>query len=74
MGFQDRSYETRLAKSAWLLELADHWSERDPEFAEHLRMKGASATKRRGHSRSGAGIGPLATWFRAEVSARVAGF
>lgn len=39
MGFQDRAYETQLAKSAWLLELADHWSERDPDFAEELRMK-----------------------------------
>ena len=39
MGFQDREYETQLAKSAWLLELADHWSERDSEFAEQLRMK-----------------------------------
>ena len=39
MGFQDRAYETQLAKSAWLVELADHWSERDPEFAEQLRMK-----------------------------------
>ena len=39
MGFQDRAYETQLAKSAWLLELADHWSERDPEFAEQLRTK-----------------------------------
>jgi hypothetical protein len=39
MGFQDRAHETQLAKSAWLLELADHWSERDPEFAEQLRTK-----------------------------------
>jgi hypothetical protein len=39
MGFQDRAYETQLAKSAWLLGLADHWSERDPEFAKLLRMK-----------------------------------
>lgn len=39
MGFQDRAYETQLAKSAWLLELADRWSERDPEFGEQLRMK-----------------------------------
>ena len=39
MGFQDRAYETQLARSAWLLELADHWSERDPEFAEQLRTK-----------------------------------
>ena len=39
MGFPDRAYETQLAKSAWLLELADHWSDRDPEFAEQLRAK-----------------------------------
>ena len=39
MGFRERMYETQLAKSAWLLELADHWSERDPEFAEELRAK-----------------------------------
>ena len=39
MSFQDREYETQLAKSAWLLELADHWGERDPEFADQLRMK-----------------------------------
>ena len=39
MGFQDRAYETQLARSAWLLELADHWGERDPEFAEQLRAK-----------------------------------
>jgi len=39
MGFPDRAYETQLAKSAWLLELADHWSDRDPEFAEELRVK-----------------------------------
>jgi hypothetical protein len=39
MSFQDRGYETQLAKSAWLLELADHWSERDSEFAKLLRMK-----------------------------------
>jgi hypothetical protein len=39
MSFQDRGYETQLAKSAWLLELADHWSERDREFAKLLRMK-----------------------------------
>jgi hypothetical protein len=39
MGFQDRAYETQLAKSAWLLELADHWTDRDPEFAEQLRAK-----------------------------------
>jgi hypothetical protein len=39
MGFRDRMYDTQLAKSAWLLELADHWSARDPEFADQLRMK-----------------------------------
>lgn len=39
MSFQDRAYETQLAKSAWLMELAEYWSERDPEFAEQLRAK-----------------------------------
>jgi hypothetical protein len=39
MGFQDRAYETQLAKSAWLLELAAHWCERDHEFAEQLRAQ-----------------------------------
>ena len=39
MGLQNRAYETLLARTAWLLELADHWSERDPEFAEELRVK-----------------------------------
>ncbi|HLK85229.1 MAG TPA: hypothetical protein VKT27_01865 [Candidatus Binataceae bacterium] len=39
MALQDRGYETQLAKSAWLLELADYWSERDSEFAEQLRAK-----------------------------------
>jgi len=39
MGIQDRAYETQLAKSAWFLELADYWNERDPEFAEQLRTK-----------------------------------
>lgn len=39
MALQDRGYETQLAKSAWLLELADYWSERDAEFAEQLRAK-----------------------------------
>ena len=39
MGFQDQAYETQLARSAWLLELADHWCDRDPEFAEQLRTK-----------------------------------
>ena len=39
VGFQGRAYETQLARSVWLLELADRWSERDPEFAEQLRLK-----------------------------------
>lgn len=39
MSFQDRAYETLLARAAWLLELAEHWRERDPEFAEQLRAK-----------------------------------
>jgi hypothetical protein len=50
MGFQDRAYETQLARSAWLLELADHWSERDPEFAEQLRTK-ARELQRAGNER-----------------------
>jgi hypothetical protein len=37
MGFQDRAYETQLAKVAWLLEVSDYWRERDAEFAEQLR-------------------------------------
>jgi len=39
MGFEDRAYETPLARTAWLLELAEHWHERDHEFAEQLRAK-----------------------------------
>lgn len=39
MDFQDRAYDAQLAKSIWLLELADHWRDRDPEFAEQLRTK-----------------------------------
>lgn len=39
MGFQGPGRETQLAKSPWLLELAEHWSERAPEFANQLRMK-----------------------------------
>jgi hypothetical protein len=39
MSFQDRAYETQLARTAWLMELAEYWSERDPEFAEQLRVK-----------------------------------
>jgi len=39
MGFQERAYETPLARTAWLLELAEHWRERDHEFAEQLRTK-----------------------------------
>ena len=39
MSFRDRAFDAQLAKSAWLLELADHWSERDPEFAEQLRER-----------------------------------
>jgi len=55
MGFQDRAYETQLARSACLLELADHWDERDPEFAEQLRAKArqlqsADDTHRSAHS------------------------
>ena len=39
MGFQDREYETQLAKASWWLKVADHWNERDPKFAELLRMR-----------------------------------
>jgi hypothetical protein len=39
MGFEDREYETQLAKAAWLLEMAARWNERDPKFADLLRMK-----------------------------------
>jgi hypothetical protein len=39
MGFEDREYETQLAKAAWLLEMAARWNERDPRFADLLRMK-----------------------------------
>jgi hypothetical protein len=39
MGFQDCAHQTLLARTAWLLELADHWRERDSEFAEELRAK-----------------------------------
>jgi hypothetical protein len=38
-GFQDRGYEKELAKATWWLQLADHWNERDPKFAELLRMR-----------------------------------
>jgi len=39
MGFQDRAYQTQLARSAWLFDLGDHCRERDAEFADQLRMK-----------------------------------
>lgn len=39
MGFQDRAYETKPARALWLLELSDHWRERDPEFAGQLRAQ-----------------------------------
>jgi hypothetical protein len=39
MGLQDRAWDTKLAKAAWLLELADRWNERDAEFADQLRIK-----------------------------------
>jgi hypothetical protein len=39
MGFQDREYGTQLAKASWWLKVADHWNERDPKFAELLRMR-----------------------------------
>ena len=39
MGFEDRAWETQLAKAAWLLEQAARWNERDPKFADLLRIK-----------------------------------
>ena len=39
MGFEDRACETQLAKAAWLLDMAARWNERDPKFADLLRMK-----------------------------------
>lgn len=41
MGFEDGdgAFETQLAMAAWLLELADRWNDRDPKFAELLRVK-----------------------------------
>jgi len=39
MGFEDREYDTQLAKAAWLLEQAARWNDRDPKFADLLRMK-----------------------------------
>jgi hypothetical protein len=39
MRFQDRDYETQLAKVAWWLQLADYWNERDPKFAEMLHTR-----------------------------------
>jgi len=39
MTFQDRDYGTQLANVAWWLQLADYWNERDPKFAELLRIR-----------------------------------
>jgi hypothetical protein len=39
MRFEDRTYETQLAKAEWLLEHAARWNDRDPKFADLLRMK-----------------------------------
>ena len=39
MGFEDRTFETQLAKASWWLKVADHWNERDPKFAELLRVR-----------------------------------
>jgi hypothetical protein len=39
MGFRDREYETQVAKTSWWLKVADDWNERDPKFAELLRMR-----------------------------------
>ena len=45
MGFEDRACETQLAKAAWLLEMAARWNERDPKFADLLRMKARQIQK-----------------------------
>ena len=39
MRFEDKTYETQLAKAEWLLEQAARWNDRDPEFADLLRTK-----------------------------------
>jgi hypothetical protein len=39
MGFEDRACETQLAKASWWLKVADRWNERDPKFAELLRVR-----------------------------------
>jgi hypothetical protein len=39
MSFQDRVWDTALAKAPWLLEMADRWNERDAKFADQLRVK-----------------------------------
>lgn len=45
MRFEDGTYETQLAKAAWLLELTARWNERDPKFADLLRMKARQIQK-----------------------------
>jgi transcriptional regulator of aromatic amino acid metabolism len=45
MGFEDRAWETQLAKAAWFLEMAARWNERDPKFADLLRMKARQIQK-----------------------------
>jgi hypothetical protein len=45
MGFEDRGCETQLAKAAWLLKMAARWNERDPKFADLLRMKARQIQK-----------------------------
>jgi hypothetical protein len=39
MRFEDRTCETQLAKVEWLLEQAARCNDRDPQFADLLRMK-----------------------------------
>jgi hypothetical protein len=39
MRFEDRTFEKQLAKAEWLLEQAARWNDRDPKFADLLRMK-----------------------------------
>jgi hypothetical protein len=65
MGFQDRAYETQLAKSAWLSELAEHWRERDPECAEHLRTKARQLQSAEDIRRPAQAEDLYATWSRA---------
>jgi hypothetical protein len=57
MGFQEREYETQLAKASWWLKIADHWNERDPKFAELLRMR-AREIQRAEDAKASPGVRP----------------